>query len=154
MDTIIHFLKEIGPLLGYIATGIALFVTIKTGLLKTSKKYIEEASGKEESDEIHHALDARVTAMEDALKQFLENDAQFKDKVNSYLENQSLVDKKLMANIIEGLYYSNRDKKTLDRNELQRLTEVYAIYSNPIIHGNSYISALYNVMIDEWELVD
>lgn len=70
--------------------------------------------------------------------------------MDKHITSQNNVDKKLMANIIESLYYQNRDKRCLDMNELRRLTEVYEIYSGDEIHGNSYISEMYKEMIT-WE---
>jgi len=57
-----------------------------------------------------------------------------------------------MANIIETTYYTNREKRCLDMNEFRRITEVYEIYHSDEIHGNSYISELYEEMMT-WERV-
>lgn len=145
-------LKNIGVVLGYIATAIGLFATIRTAIMAKTKKYVEEAAGTEESEKIHHDLSTRLTALEDKFGVFIERDTAFKDKMDSHIATQQLVDRKLMANIIETLYYQNMVKETLDRNEFRRLTEVYAIYHNPPCNGNSYISEMYNTMM-KWKRV-
>lgn len=145
-------IKNIGSILGYIATAIGLFAATRAAILTRTKKYVQETACTEESDKIHHDLDARMTTLEEKFNIFLERDAEFKDKMDSHIATQQLVDRKLMANIIEQLYYQNRDKKTLDSNEFRRLTEVYAIYHNPPCNGNSYISELYKIMM-AWERV-
>lgn len=148
METI----KNVGAILGYIATALGLFAAIRTTILRRTKKYVEETAGTEESDKIHHDLDSRLTGLEEKFNAFLERDTEFKDKMDSHIETQQMVDRKLMANIIEQLYYQNRDSKTLDENEFRRLTEVYAIYHNPPVNGNSYISEMYKIMMT-WEHV-
>lgn len=148
----IDTIKNIGAILGYIATAIGLFAVIKTAFLSRTKKYVEETAGTEESEKIHHDLSDRLTALEEKFGLFIERDTAFKDKMDGHIATQQLVDRKLMANIIEQLYYQNRDKKTLDSNEFRRLTEVYAIYHSPPVSGNSYISELYRIMI-EWERI-
>lgn len=148
----LEHIKNIGAILGYIATAIGLVAVIRTAIMARTKKYVEETAGTEESDKIHHALDARLTALEEKFTEFIEKDTQFKDKMDSHIATQQIVDRKLMANIIEKLYYQNRDVKTLDSNEFRRLTEVYDIYHNPPVNGNSYISELYRIMM-EWERV-
>lgn len=145
-------IKNIGSILGYIATAIGLFAAARTAILVRTKKYVEETAGTEESDKIHHALDDRMTALEEKFGTFIERDTEFKDKMDSHIATQQLVDRKLMANIIEQLYYQNRDKETLDDNEFRRLVEVYAIYHNPPVNGNSYISAIHDKMMT-WERV-
>lgn len=148
METI----KNIGAILGYIATAIGLLAIVRTAILSGTQKYVEETAGTEESDRIHHELDGRLIALEEKFIEFIERDTKFKDKMDSHIATQQVVDRKLMANIIENLYYQNRNAKTLDSNEFRRLTEVYAIYHSPPVNGNSYISELYRIMM-EWERV-
>lgn len=145
-------IKNIGAILGYIATAIGLFAVIRTAVMTRTKKYVEETAGTEESSRIQSAFDSRLTDLETKFIEFIERDSQFKAKMDSHIATQQNVDRKLMANIIEKLYYQNRDVKTLDSNEFRRLTEVYAIYHNPPVNGNSYISELYRIMM-EWERV-
>lgn len=147
-----EIIKNIGSVLGYIATAIGLFAIVKTAILSSTKKYVEETAGTEESDKIHHDLSSRLSTLEEKFAVFLERDTAFKDKMDSHLATQQLVDRKLMANIIETLYYQNINKETLDSNEFRRLTEVYAIYHNPPCNGNSYISEMYQTMMS-WKRV-
>ena len=148
----IETIKNIGAILGYIATAIGLLAIIRTAILSRTKKYVEETAGTEESDKIHHELSDRLSTLEDKFALFLERDTAFKDKMDSHISTQQLVDRKLMANIIETLYYQNINKETLDSNEFRRLTEVYAIYHNPPCNGNSYISEMYQTMM-KWRRV-
>lgn len=143
-----EIIKDIGAVLGYIATALGLFAVIKAA----TKKYVEEAAGTEESDKVHHELEARMTALEKTFAEYLERDAAFKDKMDKHIASQQLVDRKLMADIIEQLYYRNRDTKELDDNEFRRLTEVYEIYHDPPCNGNSYISEMYKEMMT-WKRV-
>lgn len=145
-------IKNIGAILGYIATGIGLFAVIRTAIMARTKKYVEETAGTAESDKIHHNLDERLTTLEKQFSEFLKRDQEFKDQMNKHITTQQLVDRKLMANIIETLYYQNMSKETLDSNEFRRLTEVYAIYHNPPCNGNSYISEMYRIMMT-WKRV-
>lgn len=147
-----ELLTKIGTILGYISTAVALFVLVKTQILSKTDKHIKEVAGVEGSEKVHHEHDSRLDVLEDRFTKFLEADAAFKEKMDKHIESQTNVDKKLMANIIENLYYQNRDKQCLDMNEFRRLTEVYAIYHGDQIHGNSYISELYEEMI-LWERV-
>lgn len=143
-----EIIKDIGAVLGYIATALGLFAVIKAA----TKKYVEEAAGTEESDKVHHELEARMTALEKTFAEYLERDAEFKNKMDKHIASQQLVDRKLMADIIEQLYYRNRDTKELDDNEFRRLTEVYEIYHDPPCNGNSYISEMYKEMMT-WKRV-
>lgn len=143
-----EIIKNIGAVLGYIATALGLFAVVKSA----TKKYVEGAAGTEESDRVHHELDHRMTELEKNFAAFLERDEAFKTKMDSHIASQQLVDRKLMADIIEQLYYRNRDKKELDDNEFRRLTEVYEIYHDPPCNGNSYISEMYKEMMT-WKRV-
>lgn len=140
--------KNIGAVLGYIATALGIFAVIKSA----TKKYVEDAAGTEESDRIHHELDKRMTALEKTFAEYIERDIAFKNKMDNHIASQQLVDRKLMADIIEQLYYRNREKKELDGNEFRRLTEVYEIYHDPPCNGNSYISEMYKEMLG-WKRV-
>ena len=142
-----EIITKIGTLLGYVSTGVALFILIKTQVLNKTDKHIKEVVDTEGSEKVHHEHDERLDKIEERFRQFLEADAAFKAKMDRHIESQTNVDKKLMANIIENLYYQNRDKRCLDMNEFRRLTDVYAIYHGDQIHGNSYISELYEEMI-------
>lgn len=147
-----ELIRQIGTILGYIATGIGLLAIVRTSILARTKKYVEETAGTEKSDEVHHELDSRLTTLEQQFQTFLERDTEFKNIMDSHISTQQLVDRKLMANIIEQLYYQNREKKTLDDNEFRRLTEVYEIYHSSPVNGNSYISELYQTML-KWERI-
>lgn len=143
---------KVGPILGYISTAIALFVLIKTQIISKTDKHIKDVVDTEGSEKVHHELDERLDKLEISFAKFLDLDKAFKDKMDKHIETQTNVDKKLMANIIENLYYQNREKRCLDMNEFRRLTEVYAIYHSDQIHGNSYISELYEEMMG-WDRI-
>jgi hypothetical protein len=147
-----EWIQRIGSVLGYIATAIGLFTVIKSGILKKAKQYVEETACTEESDKIHHELEERMNSIEDKFSEFLDRDTKFKENMGEHIKTQQLVDRKVMADIIERLYYQNRDHQTLDDNEFRRLTEVYEIYHNSPVNGNSYISELYHTMLT-WERV-
>lgn len=151
MDTL-ELIKDLGAILGYAATAIGLFAAIKTALLARTKKYVEETACTEESDKIHRQLDERLKALEGQFAEFLTRDTQFKNTMDSHISTQQKVDRKLMAHIIEQLYYQNRETKTLDANEFRRLVEVYEIYHSAPVNGNSYISAMYDEMMS-WQRV-
>ena len=148
----IELIKNIGAILGYIATAIGLLAMVRTFVLSKTKEYVEEVADTEESERIHTELDSRITNLEEKFSTFLERDTKFKDKMDSHIRTQQLVDRKLMANIIEQLYYQNRHAKTLDENEFRRLVEVYEIYHSSPVNGNSYISELYKEMMT-WERI-
>lgn len=149
---IMETVKDVGAILGYIATSMGLFAAIKAAVHAKTKRYVEETAGTEESEKIHHNLDDRMTILEKQFEEYLRRDSEFKDLMYSHIDTQQLVDRKLMANIIETLYYQNVSKETLDSNEFRRLTEVYAIYHNPPCNGNSYISEMYNTMM-KWKRI-
>ena len=79
-------------------------------------------------------------------------DEEFKTMMGEYIESQNNVNKRVLANIIETTYYENREDRTLDTNQLKRVTEAYVLYHSEQIHGNSYISQLYEEMMT-WERV-
>lgn len=147
MNDLLQVIKDFGPILGYISTGIALFVVIKTHILSKTDAHIKEVVDTDGSEKVHTELTTRVDTLSTQFTEFLERDKQFKEKMDKHIESQTNVDRKLMANIIETIYRRNKDIRRLDMNEFRCLTEVYAIYHGDQIHGNSYISELYEDMI-------
>lgn len=147
-----ELIDHIGPIFGYITAAIALFALVKTGFLQTTDKHIKAVVGKDKNDKVHREMDERIDALEEKFAEFLERDEVFKNEVRTHNQTQKDVDRKLMANIIETTYYTNREKRSLDMFEFRRITEVYAIYHSDDIHGNSYITELYEEML-EWERV-
>lgn len=145
-------ITKIGTILGYVSTAIALYVVLKTSVLKKTDKHIKAVAGKEESDKVHTELDNRLDRLESQFSGFIEKDEEFKTMMGEYIESQNNVNKRVLANIIETTYYENRECRTLDTNQLKRVTEAYALYHSEQIHGNSYISQLYEEMMT-WERV-
>lgn len=145
-------ITKIGTILGYVSTAIALYVVLKTSVLKKTDKHIKAVAGKEESDKVHTELDNRLDRLESQFSGFIEKDEEFKTMMGEYIESQNNVNKRVLANIIETTYYENREDRTLDTNQLKRVTEAYALYHSEQIHGNSYISQLYEEMMT-WERV-
>lgn len=143
---------KIGAFLSVLSTALALYALFKTGILKKTDKHIKEVVNTDGNEKIHREHDSRIDQLESQFAEFLKRDEAFKAKMERHIASQTNVDKKLMANIIENLYYQNRDRRSLDMNEFRRLTEVYAIYHSDEIHGNSYISELYDEML-LWERV-
>lgn len=148
----IELVKEVGPLLGYISTAITLFVLIKTKIVNKTDDHIREVVDSEGADKIHDDLGKRINRIEKSFEEFLVRDEAFKTKMDQHIKTQTDVDRKLMAQIIEDLYRQNKNKQCLDMNEFRRLTEVYEIYHSEEIHGNSYITELYEIML-LWERV-
>lgn len=142
-----ELITKIGTLLGYASTAIALFILIKTQIQNKTDSHIKEVVDTEGAEKVHSELDRRIDRLEERFSEFLERDEAFKEKMDKHIASQTSVDRKLMANIIETLYYQNRTKHCLDMNEFRRLTEVYAIYHSDQIHGNSYITELYDEMM-------
>ncbi len=142
-----ELITKIGTILGYISTAIALFALIKAKMMADTDRHIAKVAGKEHNEEIHHSLNDRMEALETKFAEFIERDNAFKDRLDKHVEAQTAVDRKLMANIIETTYYQNRDRKTLDMNQFKRICDVYEIYHSDEIHGNSYISELFEEMM-------
>ena len=142
-----EYITKIGTILGYISTAIALFVVIKTGIMSKTDRHILDVAGKTESDKVHSDLDQRLDHLENQFGEFMERDRTFKLEMGKHIESQTEVNKRVLANLIETTYYQNREKRSLDMNEFRRITEAYAIYHGDQIHGNSYITEIYNDMI-------
>ncbi len=145
-----EIVKNVGTLLGYVATAIGLLTLFWTRLMKKQRSVIIRESGKEKLDERVTKMDKKLDALADSLQSLVKTNTQFQEKMNLHIETQNNTNKKLLASIIEQTYYANRDKKALDMNEFRRITETYEIYHGDEIHGNSYISALYDEMMT-WE---
>lgn len=146
-----EIVKTIGTILGYIATAIGLYVLIRNRVLKGAQKYVVRESGLEKNKKADAELLQKVEELTERFNQFVEEDTAFRLRMQEHIASQNDTNRKLLANIIEQTYYSNRDKKCLDRNEFKRISEVYEIYSSEEVHGNSYISALVAEMMDTWE---
>lgn len=147
MENIVSFLKDWGAVVGCVSTTIALVTLIVKNARSKTDKHITEVAQVEESREIHHQINERIDLLEKQFQEYIKRDEEFKKNIQCHLETQRNVDKKLLANIIENLYYQNKDKQRLDMNEFKRLTEVYSIYSGDELHGNSYIAAIYEIMM-------
>ena len=100
----IELIKNIGAILGYIATAIGLLAMVRTFVLSKTKEYVEEVADTEESGRIHTELDSRITNLEEKFSTFLERDTKFKDKMDSHIRTQQLVDRKLMKHRAKLLY--------------------------------------------------
>lgn len=145
-------ISNIGSILGYISTAIALFIIVRNWVQKRSTNYIRNATHANEHEEEDRRINGRLDDLNEKLTEFFETDTEFKSRMRDYMNAQNNTSKKLLANIIEMTYYNNRDRKQLDQNEVRRIIETYEIYHGDEIHGNSYITALYNEMMD-WERV-
>lgn len=146
-----EIVKTIGTILGYIATGIGIYVLIRNRVLKGAQKYVVRESGLEENAKKDAELLEKVEALTERFNVFITEDEAFKNRMRAHIVSQNDTNRKLLANIIEQTYYANREKRCLDRNEAKRIADVYNIYSSDEVHGNSYIAALYQEMITTWE---
>ncbi len=136
-------LMLIGSSLGYVISAITLITMIV-------KHFRAKASGFIKKESKADAYEQRLQNLENLLNQQIKEDKEFKEKIYALISHQSHADRQLLANIIETTYYQNKDTKTLDSIALKRITNAYAIYHDEF-NGNSYISAIYTEMIEDWE---
>lgn len=133
----------IGSSLGYIISAITL-------ITMTIKHFRSKASGFIKQESKADAYEQRLQSLENLLNQQIKDDKEFKDKMYEMISHQNHADRQLLANIIETTYYQNKDTKTIDSIALKRITNAYSIYHDEF-NGNSYISAIYEEMIEDWE---
>lgn len=149
---IMDFVTKFGAIVGCISTTIALLVMIRKAAVKKTNDHIAKVADVEGSEKIRKELNERLEKQEKQIEELLRRDKEFQDTIESYMEAQAKVDKKLLASIIENTYYQNKSKRTLDAYEFRRISEVYEIYSGDMIHGNSYIKEIYDEMTT-WDRV-
>ena len=145
-------IKNVGTVLGYISTALALYVMIKTRFLGLLGGYVKKESKSDENDKRHQELSDEIIKLSKSFNEFAEADRAWKEETTQRLKNQNDADMQLLANVVENLYYQKRSVKTLDPIELKRLIRAYHIYHEEL-EGNSYITALYEEMMD-WERVE
>ena len=73
-----------------------------------------------------------------------------RNRIDAYITSQMEVNKKIMADIIETAYHANKATKTIEINRFRHLSEVYNVYHSSPLHGNSYITEIYEEMC-KWE---
>lgn len=149
----IERVKDIGAVLGFISTAIALFALIKTRVLSTTKNYVERESGKAESEKADAELKAELVDLKEQMVAMIESNTKFQDEMREHNAVQDKVSKRLLADLIETTYNQNKDTRCLTHHELKRIIEAYALYSSPPINGNSYIQELYKEMHDTWDRI-
>ena len=150
--TFTEAISTFGSTVGCISTTIALVTLLFKNSRKHTDKHILEVANVEENKKIQKEQEAHLQQIDEKFEQFLSSDAEFKKSLNNHLKSQIDVNKRMLANIIETTYYQNKKDKTLDMYEFKRVTEAYEIYHGDVVHGNSYISEIYNEMMT-WKRV-
>ena len=143
-------IKAIGQMLGYVSTFIGLYAILKTKLLAKSKGFIEKESGKQHNDQIHDNINKHLIQLDAQVSQIAVANDDIRNRIDAYIASQMEVNKKIMADIIETAYHANKATKTIEINRFRHLSEVYNVYHGSPLHGNSYITEIYEEMC-KWE---
>jgi len=149
---IVELIKEFGAIIGCISATIALISTVSKNSKARTDRHILEVAKVKEFETAQHKNEEEYQDLKDKFDIFLKRDEEFKLSLQEQHKTQNIVNKRMLANIIENTYYQNKDDKTLDMYQFKRVTEAYEIYHSDAIHGNSYISEIYDEMMT-WERI-
>lgn len=139
----IEILKFIGSAFGYILSAITLITLIVKSVKNKAGNFIRKASGSKRNKN-------KIDDLEKLINRQIEESKNFHTLLMEMLEKQAKASKQILANVIESTYHEKKHVKQLDELELKRIINSYAIYHNEF-NGNSYITEIYNEMIEHWE---
>ena len=148
MDTV----KDIGSILGYIMTALGLYALIRTKFLGLLGGYVKQEAKVDKYDQALSKLGHRLDALESRLSSYMAAELEYKKGISEHIQHQNDACRQLLAEIIESTYRFRLGEKKLDPVERRKVTRSYEIYHNDL-HGNSYITEIYNEMMS-WEHVD
>ena len=138
-----EILKFIGSSFGYILSAIALI----TMVVNHRRRKLGEFVKKETNSDVYAD---RMERLEKMLTEHIEDNKVFNEQVLTMLNKQGHASKQTLAHIIENTYHLKKGVKRLDAIELKRITNAYAVYHNEL-DGNSYITQIYDEMMENWE---
>lgn len=143
MDTSMEVLKFIGSSFGYVLSAIALITMAVNRRRRKLGEFVKKETNSDEYAE-------RMERLEKMLTEHIEDNKAFNEQVLTMLNKQGHASKQTLAHIIENTYHLKKNVKRLDAIELKRITNAYSVYHNEL-DGNSYITQIYDEMMDNWE---
>ena len=138
-----EILKFIGSSFGYILSAIALLTMIINYMRRKLGGFVKKETKSDDYAE-------RMERLEKLLEEHIADNKAFNEQVLQMLKHQGHASKQTLAHIIENTYHMKKSVKRLDPIELKRITNAYAVYHGEL-DGNSYITQIYEEMIDDWE---
>lgn len=133
----------VGSSFGYILSLCAIVTMIVNHIRKKAGGFVRKETKSQ-------ALNDRLDRIENMLQAQNEEDDKFRNNVLNMLKKQGHASKQSLAFIIESTYTQKKNVKQLTPLELKRITSAYPVYHDEL-EGNSYITELYNEMINDWE---
>ena len=133
----------VGSSFGYFLSLCAIVTMIVNHIRKKAGGFVRKETKSQ-------ALNDRLDRIESMIQVQSEEDDKFRNDVRSMLNKQGHASKQSLAFIIESTYTQKKNVKQLTPLELKRITSAYPVYHDEL-EGNSYITELYNEMINDWE---
>lgn len=149
MHNMMEIVKNVASVIGCVVSFLGLFALIKTKFLSTLGTYVKKETNTDANDLAHKQMNERIDRIEKVLKDYITSDEDFKQTLRIHIKGQDDACRQLMAGVIEDTYRQHLTDKTLDSVEWKRIVSAYGVYHDEL-HGNSYISEVYNEM-QSWE---
>ena len=135
-------LKFIGSSFGYILSAIALLTMVINFIRRQLGGFVKKETKTDD-------LITRIERLEKTVEKYTAENNASMEQLMERTKHQEHASKQVLAYIIEYTYNRKKAEKSLTPIELERITNAYPVYHTEL-HGNSYISQIYDEMINEW----